>query len=124
MGELVIRSVAVTTTGGDGAATGTGTLATPAGYLEWVHRDYAGTAPATTDVTLAHTGPITSNIVVFTDTATDALSYPRGAASSAAGAAVTDSHVDIAIVGPLSVSVAGSNALAPAVTVTVCVRTA
>lgn len=122
MGELVTRSVTITTTGSAGSASGTGTLTTPAGYLEWVHFDYSGSAPATTDVTIAHTVPVTANILVRTDSATDALLYTSGAPVTVAGAAVTNGHVPVAIAGPLSVSVAQCDALAAAVVVTACVR--
>lgn len=120
--SLVTVSVSVTTTGVAGSATGSGTLATPAGYLEWLHINYHASAPATTDVTVAHTGAITSNVLAYSNSTTDVHVYPRGAAMTVAGAAVTDGHVPIAIVGPLSVSVAQSDALTGAVVVTACVR--
>lgn len=120
--SLVTTSVSITTTGSAGSATGSGTLATPAGYLEWVHYDYHASAPATTDVTIAHTAPVTGSIVVRTDSATDGFLYPSGAPVVTAGTAVTNGHVPVAILGPLSVSVAQSDALTGAVVVTACVR--
>lgn len=112
-------SGAVTTTGSAGAATGTATISVPAwGYLEWIYLDYHASAPATTDVTIAHAAtPPGGNILVRSNSATDGLFYVRGSASSSAAAAITDSNVRVPVGGSISVSVADCDALTGAVTV-------
>lgn len=118
-----VVSVAVTTTGGAGSATGSGSLALPAGYIDWVYLDYHADAPgATTDVTLAYADtPPGGNILVVSNSATDALYFPRATAHTAAGAAVTDSHVRWPAGEPITVSVAQSDALTACVTAYVAV---
>ena len=119
-----VYSVAVTTTGGAGVATGSGTInILRTGYVEWVYLDYNGAAPNTTDVTIAFSAtPPGGNILAYSNANTDALLFPRGSAVTTAGAAITDSHVPILAGGALTVSVAQCDALTAAVTVYVCVR--
>lgn len=108
-------SVAVTTTGSAGSATGNGTSETMLGYLVDVFLDYHASAPSTTDVTIAF-ATRGGNILVATDTNTDTLFHPRVKAVDSAGAAITNSHDHVLLNQAVTVSVAGADALAPCVT--------
>jgi len=119
--DINLASGSVTTTGGDGAATGSGTVACQPGWLHSVQLDYAGTAPGTTDVTLTQTASPTALLTV-TDSATDATYYPRAACVDTSATAITDSHTPLWVHGSVAVAVAGCNALAPAVTVYITTR--
>lgn len=117
MGELIIDSVAITTTGGAGVATGSGKLQVM-GFVEWLHYSYHASAPATTDVTVALADtPAGGNLHVMTNTATSARKFPRAACVDAANAAITNSFARVPVWGDLDISVAQCDALAPAVTV-------
>jgi len=114
---LNVASAAITTTGAAGSATGSGTVAAAPGELAFVKLDYHASAPgATTDVTLTQTAEPTA-ILTNTDSATDTIVCPRLSCVSTANAAITDSHAPLYIHGPVSVAVAGCNALTAAVTV-------
>jgi hypothetical protein len=80
---------AITTTGSDGSATGTGTTNAPlSGRLVAIHLDYSATQATTTDVTVTTlTAPI---VTLFTrsNSATDGWFYPRQAVQDATGTAV------------------------------------
>lgn len=117
--RLTQYSVAVTTAGSAGSATGSGTLTIDrVGYLEWIYIDYDGSAPATTDVTIANSAtPPGGNVLVATNSATDTLYLPRGKPVDNAGSAITNAHSRFAVGGPLSVSVAQCDAITDAVTV-------
>lgn len=119
MRSLKTYSAAITTTGSAGSATGTGTFSvTVPGYLEWIYLDFHASAPATTDTTIAFAStPPGGNILVVTNSATDALYYPRGGAVSNAAAAITNSHVMIPVAGTINISLAQCDALTAAVTV-------
>lgn len=112
-------SGAIDTSGSSGSATGSATIAVPAwGYLEWIYIDYHASAPATTDVTIAHAGtPPGGNILVRSDSKTDGIFYPRGAACDAAASAITNSAVRISVGGSVTVSIAQCDALTGAATV-------
>jgi len=112
-------SVAVTTTGSAGSATGSGSIhVTHPGFVEWIRLDFHASAPATTDTTIAHGAtPPGGNILVVTDSATDATIYPAAALVNTANSAITNSHRRIPVMGTVSVSVAQCDALTAAVTV-------
>ena len=115
--RIITKSVAVTTTGNAGVAAGSGTLSGMAGFLLDVSLDYHADAPgATTDVTIAYTTQ-GGNVLAVADTATDILLAPRQKLVDNANAAITDSHALFPLNQALTISLAGSNALAPAVTV-------
>lgn len=110
------QTVAVTTTGSAGSATGSGATAVINGRLLGVYLDFGATAPASTDTTIAYTTR-GGNIIVVTDSATDVLHLPRKQASDAAASGISGVYDLYPIIDDsLTVSVAGSNALAPAVT--------
>lgn len=115
-GEIV--SVAVTTTGSAGSATGTGTLVTPSGWIEWLRYDFHASAPATTDVTLSYADtPPGGTIHATTDTATDVTVFPRATCVNSANSAITNSYTRWPAGEPITVSVAQSDALTACVTV-------
>lgn len=113
---IVTETIAVTTTGADGAATGSTASGALYGFLLDVYLDYHASAPATTDVTLAYTSPANGNILVVTNNATDGLYAPRKQACDAAGAAITGGYDCYPLNGTVTVSVAQANALTGAVT--------
>jgi hypothetical protein len=108
-------SIPVTTTGSAGSATGSAS-ATVIGAIVSVALDYHASAPATTDVTISQAAPL-GNILVVSNSATDTTVAPRrtGLVDSA-NAAITGSYDTFYLNGPVTVSVAQSNALDPAVT--------
>lgn len=116
MAHIYEEVVEVTTTGGDGAATGSGISGELVGYLESIFIDYHASAPATTDVTIAFTTR-GGNIVVVTDSNTDVLLAPVKQACDAAAAAISGAYLYHLLNQPLTITVAGCNALTAAVTV-------
>ena len=119
MRTLNVRSGSVTTTGGVGTSTGSGTVYAVPGELAFVKLDYHASAPGgTTDVTITQTAEPTA-ILTVTNSATDTIVCPRISCVTTANAAITDSHAPLWIHGPVSVAVAECNALTAAVTVTI-----
>ena len=104
--RIITKSVAVTTSGSDGSATGSGTLDGTTGFLLDVWLDYHADAPVTTDVTIAYTTR-GGSIAVISNNKTDMLIAPR---QNPAGE--SKYPVDQA----LTVSVAGANTLTACVT--------
>lgn len=113
--EIVTYKVAVTTTGAAGSATGTGTSELVQGYLLDVWLDFHGSAPATTDTTLAY-ATRGGNILVVTNSVTDVLHQPLKQASDSAAATITGVYNPYVLDDKITVSVAQCDALAPAVT--------
>jgi len=114
--RIINRKVAVTTTGNDASATGSATLDGLCGFLLDVYFDFGSTCPASTDTTIAYTTQ-GGNLLVITDSATDVLLAPRQKLVDNANGAIADSYALFPINQALTISLAGSNALAPAVTV-------
>lgn len=110
-------TLAVTTTGSSGSATGTAVSPAINGFLLDLYFDFHASAPATTDVTVSYTTPADGNIIVLTNTNTDVLHMPRKQASDNAGAAISGVYDCYPVDGTLTVSVAGCDALTAAVTV-------
>lgn len=114
---LYMESLALTTAGDAGLATASGSIVIE-GDVEWVYLDYHASAPATTDVTLAYSStPPGGNILVVSNSATDALKFPRATCVDNANSAITNSHTRFPVWGPISISVAQCDALTAAVTV-------
>lgn len=107
--------VQVTTTGSNGSATGSATTETLFGFILDIYFDFDGSAPSSTDTTVAYAGR-GGNILVLTNVNTDGLYAPRLNVCDNAGAAVSGLYEPYVLNGALTVSVAQSNALAPAVT--------
>lgn len=119
MGQRIrTLTVAVTTTGSAGSATGSGVTEAVSGFLLDVHLDFDGDAPGTTDVTVKETGAA-DNLVLSTDSVTDVRLAPRQSLVTRAAAAITNSHDRIPVTGTITVSVAQCDALDPAVTATI-----
>jgi hypothetical protein len=111
-------STAVTTTGSAGSATGSATLALPDGWVEWIYLDFHASAPATTDTTIAYADtPPGGNILVVSNSATDALKFPRAGCVDNANSAITASYTRFPAGEPVTISLAQSDALTGAVTV-------
>lgn len=113
-------SVAIITTGSAGSATGSTTTDAIIGELIDVYLDFHASAPATTDTTIAF--PSGGNILVVTDSSTDARIAPRQKCVDNANTAITNSFAPFVLNSPLTISLAGCDALAPAVTVTIRVK--
>src|SRR5512136_1425534 len=110
MGELIVDSVAITTTGVAGSATGSGKLQVM-GHIEWLYFDFHASAPATTDVTVSYADtPPGGNVLALANTATDALKFPRAACVDSANAAITNSFTRFPVWGDLNVAVAQCDA--------------
>jgi len=117
-----VLKVAVTTTGDDGSASGSGRTEYPVnGRLYGVYLDYHASAPGTTDVTVAQTEAPTATLLTVSNNATDGWRFPREQVHNNAGAGLTyDGTRTVSeappVAGNLTVSVAGANALAACVT--------
>jgi len=125
MGGGTIRTytVAVNTTGSNGSASGTGTATDfIQGYFLDAYLDYGASAPSSTVVTITQTGQ-SDAILTAPASATDVRLAPRQALVNRAGSAITNSHDLIPVNGTLTVAASLSNALSPAVTVTIRVLT-
>jgi len=103
-----LSSMAVETTGGDGAATGSGSTDPTNGVLWAYYVDYDGSAPATTVITVKDS----TGRTLFAGAAgnTDGLVYPRGGASD-------DQFIPVAG-RTLTFELSLSDALEPAATIT------
>lgn len=115
------EKIAVTTTGNNGAATGTGYSSHALnGELQAICVDWGATAPATSDIDIVVEADDNHPQVTLydkDDSSTDAWVYPVVQRTSTAGAAVDAQYQAIPVAGRVKVSVAGCNALSPAVTV-------
>ncbi len=116
MSEIAYQKVAITTTGGAGAATGSGTSIPIQGFLLDVYLDYHASAPATTDVTISQ--EIFGNILVKSNNATDAWLMPRKQSVDPAGGD-TGSYELIPVNGALTISVAQADALTDCLVATI-----
>ena len=118
-----IARITVTTTGSDGAASGTGYSSGPhSGEVVAVKVDWAATAPGTSDITITSEKAPTITYVSKSDSATDAWFYPRVQATDNGGSAISGEYLAYPVNDRLKVAVAQCNALDPAVTVYVFVR--
>lgn len=117
MFNIVTESVTVTTTGADGSGAGSGETKAYSGYLLAVYLNFHGSAPGTTDTTIAYKN-VGGNILVVTDSATDAMIAPRITCVTNANAAVTNSYDRYPVNQPLTITLAQSNAFAAAVVAT------
>jgi hypothetical protein len=121
------RTIAVTTTGSAGSATGNETLTLGrAGFVRAVQVDYHASAPATTDVTIQADDSSGATLLTISNVNTDIAAKPVGmpGIDEANGAlAATDSSSGGLPFGTgLYVAVAGCDALTDAVTVHVWVE--
>ena len=110
MAEIVTEVVNVTTTGSAGSATGSGTSSPIHGWIEAIYLDFHASAPATTDTTVAF-ATRGGNILVVTDSKTDALFVPRAKPVDNANAAITNAHARFACNQEITVTLAQADAL-------------
>ena len=108
--KVLTEKVNVTTTGSAGSATGSTDSGALNGLLLDIFLDYDGSAPGTTDVTVAHKTR-GGSVLAVTNNATDGLYHPRAKPVDSANAAITNAHDRFALNGPLTVSVAQADAL-------------
>lgn len=114
MAATSLYAIPVTTTGSAGSATGSATSELILGYLVDVYLDYHASAPSTTDVTISF-ATRGGNILVVSNSATDALYHPRALPVDNAGTSIT-APTPFLLNDKVTVSVAGSDALTGAVT--------
>lgn len=131
---MTIRSetIAVTTTGSAGSATGSTTSPRIVGEILGIDVNYHASAPGTTDLTIAADGvsggQAARNILVITNSATDAYKVPMAPVVDAANAAslyaAAGEPVERPMVvnGTVTVSLAGCDALTNAAVVTIHYR--
>lgn len=114
-------TVTVTTTGSAGSATGTTSL-TISGYVEGIKINWHASAPGTSDVTIVEQGGLGRTLYTKSDSATDVTFYPYLQGADNAGAAITGVYGRVYLpYGPLLISVAGCDALAAALVVSIVV---
>ena len=107
----------VTTTGVAGSATGSITH-TVRGEIMTVVLNFHASAPGTTDTTIAYADS-GGNILVVTDSATDAVIHPRGKPVDNANSAITNAHDRFASAQGITVSLAQCDALTDALVATI-----
>ena len=122
-GALRVATVSVTTTGGAGVATGSASTSFPIiGEIMAIYLDFHASAPATTDTTIATTNAPVFNILVVTNSVTDAIKAPRLGAVDSSNAAITNSFVPFVVADTITVSLAQCDALTGAVRATIWYR--
>lgn len=113
----------ITTAGGAGVATGSATTPSAVrGEILGVLLNFHASAPATTDTTLATAGEGNGpayNIIVVSNSATDAYLAVRKVAVDVAAAAIAASWAPVCVADKLTLSLAGCDALTNAVVATV-----
>lgn len=112
---IVTYTITVDTTGSAGSATGTATSELIMGELIDIYLNYHGNAPNTTDTTISMAN---GNILVSSNSATDALVAPRLKCVDNAGAAITNSYERFLINGTVSITLAQCDALSGALVAT------
>jgi len=118
---IEIHKIAVTTTGDNGSATGTG-YSTRAvnGEVRALQIDWGATAPGTSDIdVVVESDDNRPEVTLYDkdDSAADAWVYPKVQSTDTGGSAISGEYQHPLANGRLKVAVAGCNALDPAVTV-------
>lgn len=115
--EICGTFVTVTTTGSAGSAAGAADSEIINGLLLDIYLDFHASAPNTTDTTIKYStsGPDMGNILVVTNSNTDALIAPRQKPVDNANAAITNAHAMFPVNGKINVALAQSDALTGAV---------
>ena len=123
---MTIEKVKLTiaTTGGDGAATGSGILSLPPCELLGLYLDFNASAPNTTDTTITTIGGDEADIAILTLTNvnTDAWYFPKEQDDDNVGSAITGSYSHPVIHNNLLIELAQADALSPCLTVTALIR--
>jgi hypothetical protein len=119
------EKITVTTTGEDGSASGVGYSARPlVGEVVAMRVDWHASAPATSDIdVVCESDDDHPEITLYSkdDSATDAWAYPTIEETDTGGTG-RGTYREIPVSGRIKVSVAQANALDPAVTVYLYVR--
>ncbi len=116
MRELVSTyTLPVVTVGADGEAVGSASLDRANGMLLGIYFDYHASAPATTDVTVTMNRPPLT-LLTIANAVTDGYKAVRVLAVGVDGADIAGQYELFPVDGKLTISVAQSNALSPAVT--------
>lgn len=105
----------IATTGSAGSATGSASTETLFGFLLDIYLDFHASAPTTTDTTVAF-AERGGNLLVVTNSSTDALYTPRVNICDSAAAAVTGVYEPYPLNDALTISLAGCDQLTTAVT--------
>jgi hypothetical protein len=122
-GRIREFTLTITTTGAAGSATGSDvTTEYVEGELLDIYVNYHASTPATADITIKQTSR-SDNILVVTNSTTDALYSPRQPVHTAAGAAITNAHDRYPINGTITASLAQGDALTGACVITIRVQT-
>lgn len=113
--------VSVNTTGSAGSATGTArTELAVRGLIMGIRLDYHASAPATTNVTITEDSGMQRTILTRSASATDAIFYPVVQQHDTSAAPIAGQYGQIYVNGAeLIVSVTNSNALTPAIVVSI-----
>lgn len=118
----VTRVAKVTTVGGAGAATGTGTVGLPPGKLVGLAVNFTG-VPATTDTTVVMQGTPDKTLLTITNSATNIpLFVPAELVRDGAGATIAATYGQPTVNGTVEVTVAQSDAATNGVVVTLIVE--
>jgi len=115
---IQVVPIRVTTTGSAGSATGSAdSRHIVRGQVLGVYLNFHASAPATTDTTLKTKGGAAPSydLLVVSNSATDAFLVPRAKPVDNANAAITDAHAPFPVADYLTLSVAGCDALTDAV---------
>lgn len=117
---MSLARVDVTTTGTAGSAVGSGQTLPLPGVLGFIQVDYHASAPGTTDVTISEAGGPQRTILTLTNRNTDGIFYPNVSFTDGTGAAYATASYGAWVLAntPITVSVAGCDALTDAVKVT------
>jgi hypothetical protein len=120
---MSIFTIAVTTLGANGSATGTTTYTPPVqratieGFLTAIKLDFATTAPASTVVTVKEVGGLGRTLLTAPAGYTDVVYYPTVPEENAVGGATGGRMYPYLECTGIEVTVTLSNALTPVVTV-------
>lgn len=113
MAKIVTYKGSITTTGSAGSATGSATTAALHGRLMDIYFNFHASAPGTTDTTVAYVD-YGGNILVISNSVTDALIAPRQKPVDNANAAITNAFCEFPLNGTLTISLAQCDALTDA----------
>lgn len=118
MSRVTTREVTVTTTGSAGSAVGSARVELPQGILIDIGLNFSASAPNTTDTTIAFEDTRLGNILVVSNSSTDAIYHPSTAVHDAAGSAVAGATAAVVVGGYVTLALAQCDALAAALVAT------
>ncbi len=113
---LKTYTTTVATTGAAGSATGSATLYMQ-GIIRQVHLDFHADAASTTDTTISFAAPSVGNILVVTNSKTDAVYRPKLRAVDNSADTVGVNYGDFYVNGKVTVSLAQCDELPQAINV-------